>query len=282
MSPATFAKPGPESVSIALNRVWAQFGAQVRDARIARHWTAVELARRAGVSRTIVYTIERGGAASLEAAARLSGALSLRLEVALRDPRQRRTEQQLADSVHSAMGEFESKWLRRYGFGIGIDEPYQHYQFAGRADLIAWHVNDRALLHIENRTRFPDLQETAGSFNAKRAYLGAALADRLGIGKWQSETHVIAGLWSAEVLHVVRLRTESIRSLCPDDPEVVSDWWRGRPLMHGKQSTFVVLDPLAATRSRPFVGLVEALRARPRYRGYADASSAIMNSSGQR
>jgi hypothetical protein len=39
---------------------------------------------------------------------------------------------------------------------------------------------------IENRTRFPDFGETAGAFNAKRAYLGAALAERVGISRWAS------------------------------------------------------------------------------------------------
>lgn len=178
------------------------------------------------------------------------------------------------------MGEFQAKWLRRYEFGLGIDEPYQHYQFAGRADLVAWHIRDRALLHIENRTRFPNLQDTAGSFNAKRAYLGAALAERLGIGRWESETHVIAALWSSEVLHAVRLRTESFRSLCPDPPHVFDDWWRGRPLIYGKQTTFILLDPKPPMRARTHVGLECALQTRPRYQGYADAAAALAGSSG--
>ena len=54
------------------------------------------------------------------------------------------------------MGEYEASHLRALGFKVGIDEPYQHYQFAGRADLVAWDVDARAFLHIENGTRFPD------------------------------------------------------------------------------------------------------------------------------
>jgi hypothetical protein len=276
MSPASFSAPAAESVSSALNRVWAELGAKARSGRLARRWTTIELAHWAGVSRTIVYTLERGEATSLEAAARVGSALGLRLELDLVDPRSRqRPVSSAADPVHSAMAEFEARWMRPYGFGLGIDEPYQHYQFAGRADLVAWHVGDRALLHIENRTRFPNLQETAGSFNAKRAYLGSALAERLGIGRWESETHVIVALWSAEVRHVLRLRTESFRSLCPDPPDVFDDWWRGRPLVHGRQSTFVVLDPRPPARARAFVGIDGALVARPRYRGYAEAAAAL-------
>src|SRR5688572_10459638 len=72
--------------------------------------------------------------------------------------------------VHSAMTEFEAAHFRPFGVHLGTDEPYQHYQFAGRGDLVAWDDPGGSFLHIENRTRFPDIQEIAGSFNAKRAY----------------------------------------------------------------------------------------------------------------
>ena len=157
-----------------------------------------------------------------------------------------------------------------------MDEPYQHFQYAGRADLIAWDLEAAALLHIENRTRFPDLQEVAGSFNAKKAYLGDALAKRLGIRYWRSQTHVVAGLWSAEVLHALRQRAESFRSICPDAPSAFEAWWAGRPPASGKTSTLVVLDPLASGRQRLLIGLDEALAgARPRHRGYADAATKL-------
>ena len=165
------------------------------------------------------------------------------------------------------MGEFEAGHLVPYGFIVGIDEPYQHYQFAGRGDVVAWDLAARALLHIENRTRFPDLQETAGTFNAKRAYLGAALAQRLGIRGWSSETHVIAALWSAEVLHALRLRPASFRSLCPDPADAFAAWWAGKPPIRGATSSLVVLDPLATGRQELYVGLDRALASRHGFRG---------------
>ncbi len=79
------------------------------------------------------------------------------------------------------MGEFEAIRLRHFGRAVSLDEPYQHFQFAGRADLVAWDLDARALLHLENRTRFPNFQDMAGTFNSKRAYLGGVLADRVGI-----------------------------------------------------------------------------------------------------
>jgi len=278
MSPHRIATPRSSAVDSNLARFWLGLGLKIRDARSARRWTVDHLARSASLSRWVVYLIERGEPISIDAVARLAQALGLRLEADLVDPRKRdvRTAAQLADPVHSAMGEYEAAHLRRRGHGVGIDEPYQHYQFAGRADVVAWDVEHRALLHIENRTRFPDFQEVAGVYNAKRAYLGAALAQRVGVSRWDSETHVVAGLWSAEVLHLLRLRTESFRSLCPDPVTAFEGWWTGRPPDPGRTSTLIVLDPLAPGRRRPYVGLEAALKADPRYRGYADAASAMM------
>ena len=135
----------------------------------------------------------------------------------------------------------------------------------------------RALLHVENRTRFPDVQGFAGSFNQKRVYLAAQLAERLGIRRFASVAHVVVALWSAEVLHTVRLRSETFRSVAPDPPAAWDQWWAGTPPTEGSATTFVLLDPLAGRRAsrRRFIGLDEARTAEPRYRGYADALEAL-------
>lgn len=274
MSPRKRSPHRPDNVDAAIRRAWLAFGVQVRDARIARRWSVAELADRAGVSRTATYLLEAGRTSTSETVARVASALGRRLEFNLIDPR-RKADLRASlsgDPVHSIMGEFEARHLRPGGFGVGMDEPYQHFQFAGRADLVAWDLERAALLHIENRTRFPDFQEMAGSFNAKRAYLPAALAARLGVSRWASQTHVIAALWSAEVLHALRLRTESFRSICPHGIDSFAAWWGGQPPTSGSTSTLIVLDPLAVGRQRVFIGLEDALSARPRHRGYADVA----------
>lgn len=235
------------------------------------------LAERAMVSVGLVHLVESGEPASVEAIVRLTTALGLRLEWTATDPRARigRGRWIGSDVVHSAMAEFEARRLHSPGIQVGVDEPYQHYQFAGRADLVAWDVQERALLHIENKTRVPDLQELAGAYNAKRAYLGAALAERLGIRRWASEAHVIAMIWSSEALHVLRLRQSTFRALCPDDAAAFSAWWSGiRPTV-GVTSAVIVLDPLATGRQAAFVDLDRALTARPRHRGYADVAARL-------
>lgn len=277
MSPRAFATPAPESAAAGLRRVWVALGSAVRDARLARKWSVRSLAAKAGVSPVVAYRVEAGQPTTLAAVVRMTSAPGLRLDVALADPRRRiESRAQLSsDMVHSAMGELEASHLRRFGYLVGIDEPYQHFQFAGRADIVAWDKARAALLHLENRTRFPDFQDMAGSFNSKRAYLGRALAERVGVRRWASETHVIAALWSSEVVHALWMRTESFRSLCPAGTEALDGWWRGDAPASGITSALVVLDPLATTRQRPFIGLEEALVARPRHGGYAEVAARL-------
>jgi hypothetical protein len=239
------------------------------------------LAERAGVSISIVQELESGEPASLETYARVTTALGLRPELLALDPRQQRRAgaggEGGQDVVHAAMGELEAGRLRGLGFGVGMDEPYQHYQFAGRADVVAWDLDRRALLHIENRTAFPNVQDALGSYAAKRSYLAGVLADRFEIRRgWLTVSHCIAALWSAEVMHQLRIRAESFRSACPDPPVDFAAWWAGRQAGSAVSSAFVLLDPaLYVAEERRFGSLDDALRVRPRYRDYANAAERL-------
>ena len=192
MSPSPHRSSPSRPAVQALARASVAAGDLLRAERSRRRLTLRELAARAGISFAAIADIEWGHPASLETYARLATALGLRLERALVSPRRRASISEGSDVVHAAMGEAEAQHLRLLGFDVGLDVPYQHYQFAGRADMLAWDRERHTLLHVENRTRFPNLQEAFGSYNAKRAYLARAVADRLGVrGGWRSQTHVI-------------------------------------------------------------------------------------------
>jgi len=249
-------------------------GDQVREDRMRRRLTTRALADLAGLGRATIGDIESGRTGSLETYVRLAEALRLTPEFDLVDPRRREPlTRRAADPVHAAMGEAEAAHFRGLGFEVGLDEPFQHFQFAGRADLVAWSVERGALLHIENKTRFPDLQESFGSFNAKRSYLGAELGVRAGCGKWRSETHVMAALWSAEVLRNLRAHAASFASVCPDSDGFFAGWWRGEPPATGRHSILVIFDPAEGRRRdrRRWLGVDELEGARARYRDYAAA-----------
>ena len=225
-----------------------------------------------------VHAVEHGRPASLDVYAALADALGLEPTFDLIDPRRRNAMSRAEDPVHAAMGEALAERLTSFGFEVALDEPYQHYQFAGRADVVAWSVPDRALLHAENRTRFPNLQEAFGSYNAKRRYLPAIVAERAGLRRgWASVTNVVVALWSSEVLHAMRLHPASFRATCPDAPDAFDAWWAGQPIERGVSSTIVLFDPVGGGRSdrRRFIGFASVDGARGRYRDYADAFEAI-------
>lgn len=272
MSPGTATrKPLPSADALA-SRTAVGLGAAVLAQRQRRGWTTRTLAERARIAPGTVSGVEAGRRASLDVYARLASALGFTLDISLAG-RKRRQSHEGQDQVHAALGEHWAKLLQALTYHVFIDHPYQHYQFAGRTDVLSWSLEPPALLRIENRTRFPDLQQAAGSFNAKRQYLARTVATRLGIRGFESETHVMAGLWSAEVSHSVRLRPATFKSLCPDDAGPFHAWLAGHPPAAGVTSAFILLDPFASGRQAPTAGLHAAIeRARPRFRGYAEAA----------
>jgi transcriptional regulator with XRE-family HTH domain len=264
-------------VACEVARLALTVGQQVRQERVRRHLTLAQIAGHAGLGVATVQGVELGRPASLDTYARLAGALRLRLALEFMEPRGRDRPRRAADPVHAAMGEIEAEHLRRAGFAVNIDEPYQHFQFAGRADVVAWSVERAALLHLENRTEFPDIQDSIGAFNAKRRYLGEELAARAGVTRWRSETHVIVGLWSADVLRALRAHESTFGAVCPGDVCAFESWWSGEPPPTGRCSSLIVFDPAVGRRSdrRRWVGLADVARARPRYRCYAEAARSL-------
>jgi transcriptional regulator with XRE-family HTH domain len=262
------------------SRLALELGREIHAERTRRRWTLADLAHRARVSRSMVHGVEAGEPASIEGYSRLAAALGLNPRFTL-VPDRAIAAARAVDPVHSAMGEIQAEQFRTHVRTVRLDEPYQHYQFSGRGDLIAFDGPRRALLHIENRTRFPDIQAFAGSFNAKRAYLADDIARRLGLAAGEralaSVTHVVVALWTAEVLHVLRLRQATFRAVAPDPIDGFEAWWHGTPPASGVSASCVVFDPLPGERSsrRRWIGLEDAQRAVPRYRDYAAALEAL-------
>jgi transcriptional regulator with XRE-family HTH domain len=262
----------PQALALG-KRLALDLGREVRRERLRRGWSLGTLATRADLSEATAHRIEAGEPSAIDTYACLAVALGLDPAFSLhRERPSGRTPE--VDPVHAAMGEAEATHLRARGFEVLIDEPYQHYQFAGRADVAGVNRAERALLHLENRTRFPDIQAAAGSYNAKRAYLAPQLAERLDIrGGFRRVTHVLVVLWSAEALHTLRLREATLRSICADPPDDFGAWWDGRiPSEPRQSSALVIFDPLPGQRStrRRWVGLDDLRSVDPRYRGYAD------------
>lgn len=280
MSPASADLPGSPTTARLSIAIALDLGRRIKAARQAKGWTLRELGGRVGLSASAVLAAEGGRLASVETYVRLGVGLGLTPSFELLE-RKRPAPSRAMDPVHAAMTEAIATKLSSHRFEVGVDEPYQHFQFAGRADLVAWDREARAFLHCEQRTRLDDVQAVAGAFNAKRNYLAPILAQRLGIqGGFRSVSHVLVLLWSAEILHPLRLRTSSMVALAPDGDAPFGAWWQGHPPERGG-SGLVVFDPLPGGRSdrRRWIDLdTAASGVRPRYRGYADALAVLRRS----
>ncbi len=259
-------------------------------------WTIREVATRAGVAIATVQKIETGARGSLEMYVRLAEALDATLGVDLAtqptEAPQLTTADQAGspsvaqsghtgsgerDLVHAMMGEQLVGMLVPHGFRCGVDEPWRQYQYAGRADVTAWDLPRRALFHAENRTRFPDVQDSVGRFNGKRAYLSASSWERMGLaGPPKVETHVMVALWSAEVLEVLRAYPGTFRAVCPDPPDAFLAWLAGKPPTTGVTSSLVLFDPFTTRSQSRFASLADALGGvKPRVAGYAAAAELV-------
>lgn len=261
-----------EDASVRLARCCRRLGELTRVARQARRWSVGRLAEAAGLSRSAVVKIEAGRPAGLLTYHRIAEVLQLDLTIDMVAPVIRRDAE---DAVHAAMGEVLA---RRFGAAhreVLIDEPYQHFQFAGRGDLVVVDRHRLAFGHTEHKTSLPNIGEAAGSFNAKCTWLAEEVGRRRGIGRFASESHTLVLLWSVEIMEVVRRRTSTFRALGPDGSTPFEAWWSGAPLP-GRHRGLVLFDPVdRGPAVRRWVDLDTALDLRPRYRGYADAGDEL-------
>ena len=86
----------------------------------------------------------------------------------------------------------------------------------------------------------------------------------------------MAGLWSAEVIHAVRLRRATFGTLWQDTEDRLPGWLAGNPPVGGVSSSLVLIDLFAKRRSGSIAGLQRVLAgARPRVRGYREAAGRL-------
>jgi transcriptional regulator with XRE-family HTH domain len=281
MSPQPTVRPAAPAVLARVDVVAASLGAQVCAARKRRRWSTQQVADRAGVSRALVYRVERGDQSTLETYVRLGAVLGLSLEAALEDPRTTARPHRAEDPVHAAIVEMLAARHAGPGRLATADEPFQHYQFAGRADLAVIDPTGPDLLHHEVKTAIPNVGELAGSWNVKRQYLARVLAERHGIrGGFRSVTHVLTIAWTADCLRVLRLHAATFRTLGPDDPIGFTAWWEGGvPASPGSAASVVLLDPIQRPRAVPWIGIKALASVRPRHAGYAEALTALRDAS---
>jgi transcriptional regulator with XRE-family HTH domain len=137
---------------------WIRLGLSYRALRIRRGWRQVDLAHRAGVSRSEISRIERGLGAGVAAGilARVAAALDARLDIALRW----RGEglDRLLDAAHAWLVEQVVAMLTAEGWDVAVEVSFAIAGERGSIDVFARHRSTGALLVVEVKTVVPDSQ----------------------------------------------------------------------------------------------------------------------------
>ena len=144
-----------------------RLGRIFRTVRVHLGLTQRELAARCGVSQSRVSRAERGLADTMPLTdlERIARALDIRLAI---DAWWRGGDlPRLLDSAHARIVEYVVGRLRALSWVILVEYTFNHFGERGSVDIVAWHPGRRALLLIEVKSRFSDLQEMLATFARK-------------------------------------------------------------------------------------------------------------------
>ena len=150
-------------------------GRSVRAIRIRLGLRQRDVAKRAGVSRAFVSSLERGQARAaaidkIEAVCRVLGA-DLDIRVRWRGEGLDR----LLDEGHATLVDLVVSVLGTAGWEVALEVTFNQYGDRGAIDVLGWHPAGRSLLIVEVKSTIPDAQATLAPLDRK-ARLGPKVA----------------------------------------------------------------------------------------------------------
>lgn len=199
------------------------FGRLVKLARIRRTWRQIDLAQRAGVSRTMVSRIERGhlGSTPLDVIRSVAAQLEIRVEVVARA--RALDIDRVMNGRHAALAEHVVAWLSALpGWVARPEVSYSEYGERGVIDVLAWHAASRTLLVIEIKTELVDFGELLGKLDMKER-LADRIARRFG---WRAASVGVALLVADSMTNRRRAAAHSalLDSALPADGRALLHW----------------------------------------------------------
>ena len=203
-----------------------RFGAAVRAARLRRAWRQVDLAKRAGVSQTVVSRIERGRIPemTLGTLRQVAAALEFRLELL---PRGQGAElDRLLSARHSALHESIARALARDfpDWVMASEVSFSIWGERGVIDLLLWHPEQRALLIIEFKTALVDVGELLATMDRRRR-LAANIVEQRGWRPRIVSTWVILAASRTNARRIAEHRTV-LRTAFPAGAREIRRWLR--------------------------------------------------------
>jgi transcriptional regulator with XRE-family HTH domain len=157
-----------------------RLGHLVRALRQRRHWRQVDLARRAGVGRSVLSTIELGRLDGVTVATlrRVLAALGLDAEVTVRGLGA--DVDRVLDERHARLVGATASWLADQGWDTRVEVSYSEWGERGSIDLLAWHAPTRTLLVVEVKTDLASVEATLRKHDEKVRLAAVIASKRLG------------------------------------------------------------------------------------------------------
>jgi transcriptional regulator with XRE-family HTH domain len=139
-----------------------------------------DVARRAGVSQTVVSLLERGRfeEVSVRNQRRVCAALGIESELQLRW--RGGLADRLIDRVHAGVVELVSSDLAAAGWEVVPELTFNEFGERGSVDILAWLPAHRALLIVEVKSRIQDVQAMLMSMSRKVRVVPAVVARERG------------------------------------------------------------------------------------------------------
>ena len=199
-----------------------RLGAAFRVVRLRRGWRQMDVATRAGVSDSLVSSIERGRVSTLtiESLRRVAAVLDIRIDV---QPRWRGADlDRLLNARHSALGDAVARMLRDLGWEVAVEVSFSISGERGFIDLLAWNAATRTLLVIELKTEIVEVQELIGIVDRKTR-LAARVGRQRGWLPATVATWVVIAEGSTNRHRVDRF-SGLLRTAFPDDGRMIQRW----------------------------------------------------------
>jgi transcriptional regulator with XRE-family HTH domain len=156
-----------------------RLGLALRALRRRRAWTQDQVAGKAGVSRSAVQRIERGGADAFTGRVLRAIGAALGARVDTRVLWQGEALDRLLDADHAALVERVVRWLRGEGWEVRPELTFAMAGERGSIDVLAFHAESGALLVIEVKSTVPDVQAMLAGIDRK-ARIAPSIARREG------------------------------------------------------------------------------------------------------
>lgn len=200
-------------------------GAAFRAVRIKRTWTQETLARRCGLSASMVSLVERGhlDAVALRTIRKIAAELDIRIELTART--RAGDLERLLQAGHAALHEELARHLDSLpGWVHAPEVSFSIWGERGVIDILAYHPPTGSLLVIELKTDLVSLEELLTTMDVRMRLAGKIARDRGWYANTISAWVVVAE--SAAGRRRVRTHAATLRSAFPADGRLIRSWLR--------------------------------------------------------